>query len=413
LKILLATYWYIPHLGGVWPLMCQIKEGLESLGHEVDILGNCQDGSGYHIVNKNWIIKKDRLLPMLQATLYPKLSHVKNTDQKGKDLEADRYYMELAAAYFGLEQYDIIHTQDVISTRCLSRVKPKKTPLFASIHGAIAREVIQFYKFTNPKATIQEIKKTPYWRHYWALEQLGTNSADLIHTSTQWTKNILIKDNDVPENRIVTFPYGINIEKFLDKMNKQSDIVRPSEKKVIIYTGRLIQLKGVYLLIDALSKLKKIRNDWVCWIVGDGEMKSKLEKQSAHLGLNDHVKFLGRRDDVPTLLHRSDIFVLPSLQDNMPLSLIEAQIAGNAVVISNAGGMPEMVKDGQTGFVFPSGESDPLFHHLNNLLENDALRNTISFNIRQWALKYWSINTMTERLVTIYNELISNANAAK
>ena len=69
MKILLATYWTIPHLGGVWPLMCEIKEKLESYGHEVDIFGNCQDSSGYQIINKNLVIKKESLFLLLSTPI--------------------------------------------------------------------------------------------------------------------------------------------------------------------------------------------------------------------------------------------------------------------------------------------------------------------------------------------------------
>ncbi|MEH6948237.1 hypothetical protein V7068_14430, partial [Bacillus sp. JJ634] len=74
MKILLATNWALPQLGGVWPLMCEIKERLESYGHEVDIMGHCQDSSGYHIINKNLVIKKEQLIPLLSPPLNLKSS---------------------------------------------------------------------------------------------------------------------------------------------------------------------------------------------------------------------------------------------------------------------------------------------------------------------------------------------------
>jgi glycosyltransferase involved in cell wall biosynthesis len=137
-------------------------------------------------------------------------------------------------------------------------------------------------------------------------------------------------------------------------------------------------------------------------------MKVPLQELCAQLNLNEFVEFLGARDDVPALLKQSDIFVLPSLQDNMPLSLIEAQIAGKASVISDAGGLPEMAKHGETGLIAPAGESEPLFEHLKTLLENDSYRNKIANHTKQWALKHWSIDLMTKRLLKIYQTMIDN-----
>ncbi|SDN52505.1 Glycosyltransferase involved in cell wall bisynthesis [Bacillus sp. OK048] len=408
MKILLATYWALPQLGGVWTLMCEIKERLESYGHEVDILGNCQDSSGYQIINKNLVIKKEQLIPVLSTPINRQSSLVANVNKVGFDFELDLYCMELAVSYFGLEQYDIIHTHDVISSRCMSRVKPKQTPLFTSIHGVLAREIIRFNKFHNPNVSIEEILKSTGWLQAWVLDKLGSHSADLIHFSSTWTKDIFIEDYGLSNDRIVTFQYGMNIDEFSNKMNHPTEIKKPQDKKVIIYTGRLVDLKGVQILLPALSQLKKEREDWVCWIAGDGVMKLPLQKLSAQLNLNEFVEFLGARDDIPALLKQSDIFVLPSLQDNMPLSLIEAQIAGKASVISDAGGLPDMVKHGETGLIAPAGESEPLFEHLKTLLENDSYRNKLADNAKQWAFKHWSIDLMTERLLKIYKNMIEN-----
>ena len=173
MKILLATYWALPHLGGVWPLMSNIKDNLEAKGHDVDILGSSNTIPGYHIINKNKLIKKEQLVPLLYTPLNFKYQPELYVNQQGFDFETDLYCMELAAAYFDLEQYDIIHTQDVISARAISRVKPKTKPLFTSIHGSLPREIIQYHKFLEPKATDEEIMKTRDWKNYWAIEKLG------------------------------------------------------------------------------------------------------------------------------------------------------------------------------------------------------------------------------------------------
>jgi glycosyltransferase involved in cell wall biosynthesis len=380
--------------------MNSIKEKLESLGHEVDILGKLHGGLGYQIINKNWVVKNKQLLPILNNPLN------KNNVPQFNAHQRNRYCMELAAIYFGLEKYDIIHTHDVISTRCLSRVKPKKTPLIASIHGALARESTHSYKTPNPNAVIQQIKKTRHGRYYWTLEKLGLNSADLIHTSSYWMRNLIIKDYGVSDNGIVSFQYGIDIEKFLAKMNNKTGINKPLDRKVILYTGRLVQIKGINFLIHALSHLKRVRNDWVCWIVGEGIMKNELQQLSAQLGLNRYIKFLGARDDVPALLKLADIFVLPSLQDNMPLSIIEAQLAGKAIVTSNAGGIPEMVNHGVTGLIAPAGRITPLYKHIKTLIENDSFRNGISSNTKEWAMQHWSIDLMIDRILTIYKQML-------
>ena len=128
MRILLATYWPVPHVGGVWPYMVQLKKKLESMGHEVDLLGNGDDyGNTFvYMVNQDRRLYKEKLLPLLKAKLnqvnYPTLY----ANALVQYAEFQRYIYELAAAYFNLEKYDVIHTQDIISTACIIELGPKK-----------------------------------------------------------------------------------------------------------------------------------------------------------------------------------------------------------------------------------------------------------------------------------------------
>ena len=95
------------------------------------------------------------------------------------------------------------------------------------------------------------------------------------------------------------------------------------------------------MLLESLAILKRMRNDWVCWIVGDGAMRGQLEEQAIRTGLQHEVLFLGQHDNVPGLLSQSDIFVHTCIQDNQPYSVMEAQMAGLPSVVSTAGDCPK------------------------------------------------------------------------
>jgi glycosyltransferase involved in cell wall biosynthesis len=403
MKILLATYWPIPHLGGVWPLMNQIKERLELKGHEVDLLGESPDGESFHILNKNIQVPKSKLLPLISKNFEKRTFEVLQQIPWSKEI--GRNCMELAAAYFGLSKYDIIHTQDVISTRAISRVKPKKTPLIASLHGLLSQEMIEFEKILLPNQTHNEIKQSLKCRYHSLLDTMGAKSADIVHTSCEWTRNILKSELFIPEEKIVTFQYGINIEAFIEKQRIPTEIERPSDKKVIITAGRLVHIKGFQYLLHALAKLKEDRDDWVCWIAGDGYQLNYLKKLTMELGLQQNVTFLGQRNDIPALLRLADVFVLPSLVDNMPLAVIEAQLSGLPVIITNAGGLPEMVNNGIDGIVVPVAQIEPLYQNLKILLSNSSFKNMLAVNAKQRAATYWSIENMIENLTSVYKNL--------
>jgi glycosyltransferase involved in cell wall biosynthesis len=405
-KILLATYWLLPHLGGVWPYMNQIKQRLEAMGHSVDLMGHTPDFSGFHIVNDGRTLAKDVLRPLLHSKLSAAAVPALHIDRWVYENEIDRYCMELAAAFFGLEQYDLIHTQDVISTRALSRVKPKRTPLVANVHGSVAREVMLAVYHQNPNS---ELRKLPAWNYYRTMEYYGAISADMTLTSTNWLKNLMTREYGVPASSIGVFQYGLDTTAFWSKYAQGTSLRRPPGKKVIVCPARLVFIKGIDVLLEALSQLKRTRDDWVCWIAGDGELLPSLVGQAEKLGLRDDVQFLGYREDVAAILGLSDIFVLPSIQDNQPFSVMEAQMIGLPAVVSDAGGLPEMVEHGKTGLVSPVGDAKAMARHLGKLLQDDAYRRQLGANAKLWGESHWSLSQMMARLLTVYENAMEKA----
>ncbi|MBB6669396.1 glycosyltransferase family 4 protein [Cohnella nanjingensis] len=402
MKILLATYWHVPHLGGVWGYMVQLREKLESLGHEVDLLGYGDEaGSFVHIVNKNKKLQSDKLLPLLQAMLnpsnYPAIYH----NELVKYTEFRRYVFELSVAYFGLDSYDVVHTQDVISTAAIQRIRPERTALVASLHGCVAHEIRMQLKTVHKSATSEIARE-----YYNQLEYIGATSAEITVVANQWLKNILTDEFRVPSDRMKVIHYGYDIGSFLKQLKTKSTVTRPPNKKVILYSGRLVELKGVQHLLDALGKLKDKRKDWICWIVGDGDMRLELDLQCKVLRLEKDVVFLGKRDDVPSLMAQADIFVLPSMIENQPLSVIEAQLAGKAIIASNVGGLPEIIKHKDTGLLVPPGDVDKLYKYLDRLLADDALRRNLGSRANQWAKSYWSLDVMADQIVGVYQSAI-------
>lgn len=406
MKILLATYWLVPHVGGVWTFMSQLKEQLEARGHEVDMMGKGPDYSKYHVANRGLELSKEKLLPLLLSKLNALQVPPSRLDRHRiiQMYELDRYCMELSAAYFGLERYDIIHTQDIFAARALSRVKPKGTPLVAHLHGSVATELHDHFR-DRPQLGITE--RSAEWSYFNAIEHYGAVSSDVTITANEWQRNMLVSQFHVPERQITTFQYGLDAESFWRRARLGTPIARPEAKKVIIFPGRLVYVKGIHVLIDALHLLKRVNQDWVCWIVGDGEQRHELEQQVSRHALQNDVRFLGQRDDVPALLQQADIFVHSCMQDNQPFSVMEAQLAGLPVLLSSAAGLPEMAEHGRTGLISPVGDSSALCQQIRLLLENEPYRKELGANAKAWAAKHWSMELMIERLLEVYASVIT------
>lgn len=403
MKILLATYWSIPHLGGVWNYMDQLRTKLESLGHAVDILGYGDENKTIHMVNQNFKIEYDTLLPFLQAKLNPQdFPHIYQ-HHLIQYTEFRRAAYDWVLTQLNLEQYDIIHVQDVVSAASFAKNSFNRPTLIATIHGSVAHEIKRQLETIHLSAT------SPIAKLYFdQLEHTGAASTAVTITANNWLKDILSGDFNVPPSHIKVLQYGFDTTGFLNRLETPADIPRPENKKVIFFSGRLVEIKGIQYLLPALAQLKTIRNDFVCWIAGTGDKEEELKTMSQQLGLNNDVFFLGRRDDIPTLLSNADIFVHPSLLDNQPLSLIEAQLAGVPAIVSDAGGLPEMVQHGITGVIIPMRNSEEMCRYLNILLSDEQYRLQLGFNAKEFALAHWDMNTGVEKLLTIYSEAIKN-----
>lgn len=403
MKILLATFWSVPHVGGVWRYMEQLRGRLQALGHEVDLMGPNDESQCIYVVNEDRRIGTDVLLEPVKKYLSPGTCSYLYIHPLIEYMEMKKYSFELGAAYLGLEKYDLIHTQDVISTVCISRVKPEGTALTATLHGSVAHEMLHHIDEVYSAHPFTYLAKS----YYRQLEYLGATSAAYTITANNWLKEILINEFGVPAKQIKVMHYGYDIDGFLNRSKGDAGMEPEAGKKIILFAGRLVDLKGVHHLISALSELKNMRDDWVCWIAGSGESEEKLKSQAAGLGLQNKIVFLGNRDDLPVLMAKADIYVQPSLIENQPLSVVEAQISGLPVIVNNAGGMPEMVQDNVTGLIYATNDIHALCLKLNTLLADDGFRNAIGFNAKQWAMEHWSLDKGAENVLQVYHESIA------
>lgn len=152
---------------------------------------------------------------------------------------------------------------------------------------------------------------------------------------------------------------------FLPQRRAESLSLKPSEKgPYFLYFGRLSQEKGINVLIEAFSDAAKVLpEEWRLRIVGTGPSESDLKRRAMEAGIADRVDFLGFRmgDDLESLIRAAAWTVFPSIwYENMPYSVVESLAAGVPVVGSHLGGVPELVKDGDTGLICEAGDARSL-----------------------------------------------------
>lgn len=184
----------------------------------------------------------------------------------------------------------------------------------------------------------------------------------------------------------------------------------PKEAPIVGAVGRLEQVKGFHLLIDALAQLPdRVGSEWSLpprlVIVGDGSERAALERRAADLGLADRIHFAGYRADAHRAPGGFDLMVIPSLQEALSLVCLEAMAAACPVIASNVGGLPELVVDGSTGLLVPPGDAAAIATALRRLLSNVSLACQMGEAGRRRFLDNFHVDRMVERTQEVYREL--------
>jgi glycosyltransferase involved in cell wall biosynthesis len=137
-------------------------------------------------------------------------------------------------------------------------------------------------------------------------------------------------------------------------------------------------------------------------LVGDGPLRSELEREATALGLNERVTFLGERQDIPAVLASLDVNVLTSISESLSNVIMESMAAGVPVVAASVGGNPELVADGETGFLASSGDDDGFALAIGRLLQNAELRSALGAKARSEARSRFTLKSVCQRYEELY-----------
>lgn len=400
MKVLIAYCYGLPHVGGLWTYVHELRQALEKKGHSVSILAADSRTQTYYLLGTDQSVRIRSFSGVVKSIVDQYFqNHRPKLDSWLINREIFRYSFELAAAYFGLAHYDVIHTQDAESTQAISRVKPPATPLISTFHCSHTRET--FVAQTRAPGTLR-------WNYVAMEEALAVAAADSLIVPSHWLKTILQGDYHPEKDHIQVIPHGIDTSILRKRMREPSPIERKDGLTHIVCVARLVPEKGHRHLLKALAHLNKKRQDWVCWLVGDGYLRKSLIQLRDRLQLQEQVIFAGAQENVPSILAKADIFVLPSMLETLGYAVMEAQLAGKPVVVTDAGGLSEVVSHRETGLVVPAGQSKPLFHNLQLLMENRSLASRIATKAKRWALRQWTIDNMLSRTLRIYRKTIGS-----
>jgi Glycosyltransferase len=172
--------------------------------------------------------------------------------------------------------------------------------------------------------------------------------------------------------------------------------------------SRLVPLKRIEALIEATAKLAAAGIDVETEIGGEGPSESSLRALAESLDVGGRVHFLGWRADTAALLASWHVYVLPSLTEGFPISVLEAMAAARPVIASRVGGLAELIKDGVTGRLIVPGDTDALTTCLEELARNRSQIASMGSNAFDWVQREFSAFATARRMTELYDRLLSN-----
>lgn len=205
----------------------------------------------------------------------------------------------------------------------------------------------------------------------------------------------------VSRNAITVIPNGIDVHTYPPPRVR-------SQRHIVTTVANLRAEKGHDVLLRAAARITREVPDAMFQLVGDGPMHDALAAQAASLGIAHAVRFLGHREDVPNVLHESDLFVLPSRTEAFPNGVLEAMAAGLPVVATRVGGIPELVTDGEDGVLVPAADENALAAAILALMREPDRALRLGSAARATIEARYSFDEMVHAFEALYADELSN-----
>jgi L-malate glycosyltransferase len=367
-----------PTFGGSGVVASELAMGLAQRGHDV------------HLVSYDQPFRIDRWLPNLRfhavdTPEYPLFRHPHYT------LNLTNKLIEVVEQH-GVE---VIHSHYAIPH---------------AIAAKMAREVLRSEKGIDLKLACTlhgtDITLVGLEPAYYELTRYGIRQQDLLTAPSAWLAHKTCTDFDVPEGLVQVIPNFVDLERFKPSNDRYArDCLAPKGWRVITHASNFRPVKRVEEVVRAFATLRK-RVPAVLALAGEGPELPKAEALARELGVREDLRLLGQQDKLEAVLQASDLFLLPSRAESFGLAALEAMACGCPVLGYHAGGLPEVVIDGESGILCPEGSDVCLGTLAANLLLDEPRYQTMRRTARAHAERF-AHGPVVERYESALSALIA------
>jgi len=390
MKILMLSWEYPPRIiGGISRVVYDLAQNLGEIGNDVHVLTCWEPYTKEYEIDKNVTVHR---------------VHVYNNPSNNFVewvMQLNFVMLEYAIKLVQNNKFDIIHAHDwLVAYAARVLKKSYNIPLITTIHATEYGRNNGIH--TDMQRTINNVEK-------WLI-----NESDRLIVNSNYMKDELLSIFNIQSDKISIISNGVDLKKFDDIYADAAfrENYAAQNEKIVFYVGRLVNEKGLHILLDAIPKILSTFNNVKFVIAGKGPCLNNLIELSQKLNIRNRVYFTGFvSEEVLLKLYKcSDIAVFPSTYEPFGIVALEGMVAGIPVVVSDTGGLNEIVNHKEDGMKFYSGNSNSLADCILELLGDESLSNSIRNVALQRVHKLYNWNNISKIILDEYKYVISKYN---
>jgi len=390
-KVCILTPEFLPAWGGVGTYAYNLARGLQDRA-EVHVLTGATptpvdgdlDGVQVHPAFREWNSAGDVSPFRFQAAVFRRLPRL-----------AQRH------------GFDIVHTNHAYMSDLLVRLRRRSAATVVTVHTTLDTQVGGTAQASRgvPRDGLEA--RIARWRVFLeAVERHYLRGTPAMIFVSRWLRDRTFQSYRVRPQLSTVVPNAIDTERLSPAAAADGeDASGSSDRPTLLFAGRLLAMKGIETLLRAMARLDpSVR----LLLAGPGD-QGPWKALAYDLGLtSDRCEFLGRvpYESMPTLYRQVDAVVLPSFTESCPMVALEAMACGTPLIAADVGGVSEIVRDGETGWLFPAGDTHGLVSCIEAVLGNAARTERVRLRARAWAEANASIDRMAEQTFRFYERLL-------
>lgn len=359
-----------PTFGGSGVVATELAKGLAHRDHNVHMLSydrparldTFQTNISYHEVNMN-------TYPLFEYPPYD----LALANQMANLIE----YEKIDVLHV---HYAVPHATSAYLAKQILGEKAAHVPLITTLHGT----------------DITIVGSDPSYK---SVVDFSINQSDGVTAVSKYLREETYKRFDI-RKKIEVIPNFIDLERF-KKSNKNhfKRAICPNGEKVVVHVSNFREVKRVPEVVNVFHRILENDIDAKLLLVGDGPDRQRAEKRCRELGVCNHVRFLGKQDQVEEVLSIADLFLIPSGSETFGLAALEAMSCSVPVISSNIGGLPEVNVHGETGYLCDLDDTDCMAGYAVEILQDKTLHQKMARNARRHAKRF-----EMGKIVSIYEQ---------